>query len=432
MEIIGPILLLGLFALFLFAIAAPVYYLVRGGRKSERQSVKRLCWVGAGIVTAADAFLVCGIVGFLFPFRRLPVLFAATALSLILLWAIRIFRPRKKAVLSMCAVMLLAFAASGTLLGMEILEGLIPTVAEGGANIHSRYNPLNEFNELVTLDEPATLRITENIPRLDGATALYPVYAAFANAVYPMENYAYPDNFDPADPDTYPPEDPLQLSTTAYAYERLVDGETDVIFVAAPSEEQLQYAADNGEEMIFTPIGREAFVFFVNAENPVDSLTPDQLRGIYSGEITRWDALGADLGPIRAFQREEGSGSQSAMIRFMGGTALTDAPREEIMDSMAGVINTVADYRNHKNAIGYSFRFYSTEMVRNNQIKLLQIGSVAPTKENILNGSYPISSEFYAVHLASNDNPNISLLLDWILSEQGQTLIDRTGYVALK
>ena len=71
-------------------------------------------------------------------------------------------------------------------------------------------------------------------------------------------------------------------------------------------------------------------------------------------------------------------------------------------------------------------------MVRNSQIKLLEINGVAPTKENIINSSYPLSSEFFAVHLASNTNPNIQPLLEWILSEQGQSLIDRTGYVSLQ
>ena len=71
-------------------------------------------------------------------------------------------------------------------------------------------------------------------------------------------------------------------------------------------------------------------------------------------------------------------------------------------------------------------------MVQNGEIKLLELNGIAPTKENILNDTYPVASEFFAVHLASNDNPNIQPLLDWILSEQGQTLIDRTGYVALQ
>jgi len=184
--------------------------------------------------------------------------------------------------------------------------------------------------------------------------------------------------------------------------------------------------------MIFTPIGREAFVFFVNAQNPVNSLTMDQIRSIYSGETKNWKELGADLGKIRPFQRDEGSGSQSALVRFMGETPLMEPEKENVIAGMGGIIEKTADYRNYPAAIGYSFRFYSTEMVRNGEIKLLEINGIAPTKENILNDSYPIASEFYAVHLASNDNPSIQPMLDWILSAQGQSLIDQTGYVSLE
>ena len=135
---------------------------------------------------------------------------------------------------------------------------------------------------------------------------------------------------------------------------------------------------------------------------------------------------------MRPFQRDEGSGSQSALVRFMGDTPLMEPEKENVIAGMGGIIEKTADYRNYPTAIGYSFRFYSTEMVQNGEIKLLELNGIAPTKENILNGTYPVASVFFAVHLASNDNPNIQPLLDWILSEQGQTLVDRTGYVALQ
>ena len=144
-----------------------------------------------------------------------------------------------------------------------------------------------------------------------------------------------------------------------------------------------------------------------------------------------WSELGADhLGEIRAFQRDEGSGSQSALERLMTGKNLIQPPTENRISGMGGIIKQTADYKNFKNTIGFSFRFYSTEMVQNNQIKLLQIDNVFPNTDNIENGSYPISSDFYAV-TRSDANANTLRLLEWILGSQGQEIVAKTGYTPL-
>ena len=64
--------------------------------------------------------------------------------------------------------------------------------------------------------------------------------------------------------------------------------------------------------------------------------------------------------------------------------------------------------------------------------------TAVPTKETIRDGSYPISSYFYAVTASPigesapyETNENIKAMLDWILSEQGQKIIEETGYVSL-
>lgn len=294
----------------------------------------------------------------------------------------------------------------------------IPTIGEN-EQIFADYMPYGEDSKIVVLDKAPSLTLKEELPRLDGATALYPVYAAFAQAVYPKEIF-----------DDRPFNDYLQCSTTPEAYDRLIEGKTDMIFVASASEKQAAYAREKGVELTFTPIGREAFVFFVNAKNPVDGLTVEQVQQIYSGEVTDWSAFGSNMGTIRAFQRDEGSGSQTALQKLMQGKTLMAPPKEDIVSGMGGIIEQTANYKNYKNAIGYSFRFYSTEMVQNNQIKLLKLDGVAPTKENIINGTYPIASEFYAV-TTQQSNPNCQPLLEWICGEQGQRIVDETGYVAV-
>lgn len=292
----------------------------------------------------------------------------------------------------------------------------IPTV-EAEIDVFE-YEPFYEANNVTKLNEKATLQLTEDLPRMDGATALYPLYASFVEATYPERTYS-------------PYDSEVMVNTTPDAYDRLFDGTVDMIFVAGPSEAQKKTAERKGLELKMTPIGREAFVFFVHQKNAIDDLTLEQIQHIYSGEVTNWKELGGQNDTIRAFQRPEDSGSQTALQSLMQGMPIMTAPSEDIATGMGGIINEVSQYRNYKNAIGFTFRFYSTEMVGNDQIKLLEINGVAPTKENIRNATYPIASEFYIV-TAGTDNPNVEPLIKWILSEQGQSLVEKVGYVPIK
>jgi phosphate transport system substrate-binding protein len=105
-------------------------------------------------------------------------------------------------------------------------------------------------------------------------------------------------------------------------------------------------------------------------------------------------------------------------------------PSENIVSAMGGIIDKTSDYKNYKNAIGYSFLFYATEMVKNNQIRLLKIDGVYPSKDTIRTKEYPLSAEFYAV-TAGSKNPNIEPFIKWILGSQGQYLVEKTGYTPL-
>ena len=287
---------------------------------------------------------------------------------------------------------------------------------------YETYTPFQADSPVKTLDEEATLHFEDGdtLPRMDGATALYPVYAAFAQAVYPASM---------SEMISREIREIVACSTTGYAYRHIVDGDCDIIFAAGPSEAQEAYAAEKGVELVYTPIGHEAFVFFIHPDNPVEGLTLAQLRSVYSGEITSWDKLGVKgLGNIRAYQRSEGSGSQTALERFvMRDTPLMPAEKEMVADSMGGMMEQVSAYKNHRNALGYSFRFYCMALMKNFSVKLLSIGGVAPTVENIENGTYPLASFFYAVTRSDADE-NTLALLDWICGPQGQTLVEKTGY----
>lgn len=278
------------------------------------------------------------------------------------------------------------------------------------------YLPFDNNSKIVRLNHEASLKLSEKLPRIDGAAALFPVYSSFVNETYPDTVELYDGTF--------------EYNNTVFGYEALAHKITDIFIGVYPSQEQIDYAKEQGTEFVFTPIGREAFVFFVSADNPVDSLTTEQIQGIYSGEITNWAEVGGNNEEIVAFQRNPGSGSQSMLERFMNGKEIMEAPTEQINDLMSGIIEEVAsDYKNKSNSMGFSFRYYVEGIIQNPDIKVIAIDGIEPTVENIKSGKYPVITSIYAVTYEEQTNDNVDKLLQWILSEEGQEIIERTGYV---
>ena len=222
----------------------------------------------------------------------------------------------------------------------------------------------------------------------------------------------------------------FKYNNTVAGYQMLAAKKTDIFFGAAPSKEQVEYAKDCDTEFEYTQIGSEAFVFFVHKDNPINSLTVEQIKGIYSGQITNWKELGGSDEEIVAFQRNEGSGSQSMLIRFMGDTPIMEPKTREVR-SMGMIIEQVADYQSKSASIGFSFRYYIEGIIKNPEIKLLSIDGISPTVESIKNGSYPIVTPLYAVTYKDNPNPNVDVLINWILSDEGQYIIEQTGYAGI-
>ena len=220
----------------------------------------------------------------------------------------------------------------------------------------------------------------------------------------------------------------VTFTNTVYGYERLIQGEVDLVFAARPSSKMKDFANWYNEQIVSIPIGREAFVFFVEKDNPVDNLTADEARRIYSGEITNWKEVGGKNQEIIAFQRPEEAGSQVMMKYFMGDVPLMEPDTFSVVDAMGGVIENVKEYKNKKGAIGYTFQYFLTGLQQEKGVKMLSIDGVYPSVENIKNGTYPVTVSLVVAKLASNTDENVQKVVDFLLSKDGQEIIERTGY----
>lgn len=280
------------------------------------------------------------------------------------------------------------------------------------------YFPFTPDNKLTALNISPGFSLKNHWPRLNGATAVYPVYASAVQALY--------HNLDVDSVRKY-----VRCDRTSAAYDDLIHGQADIIFVAEPSAEQKASAKEQGVDLHFYPVAREAFVFVTHKDNPVTQLSETQIRDIYSGRVNNWLEVGGNDARIYPYQRPKGSGSQTIMLAAVMGKDKLRKPLEtESFNDMLGLLRNVANYQNSANSLGYTFRYYATQLHHSPELRLLAVNGVAPTAENIRNGKYPYIIDIYMV-TAGKPSRQSQKLIDWFLNRQGQKLIADVGYIPL-
>ena len=269
---------------------------------------------------------------------------------------------------------------------------------------------------------PEQFRFTrENFPRLDGSTATVPLGQAVAAVLLGESREGVGDL--------------ISFNKTSRAYYNLVDGGADLLIVAEGGEDSYGYRDEQGKTWRMEPIANETLVFFVNEDNPVESLTLDQVRKIYAGEITNWKEVGGSDAPIQAYQRPKGGGSQAIMDKeVMGNIPMMEPVNGEyVVSSMEGILSAVRAWDDRPEALGYTVYYYADDMGMADGLKLLNIDGVAPNDDTIRSGEYPIHTAYYAVMDAQTpEGSPAAILFDWLLSQEGQDLIAHEGYVSVR
>ena len=259
----------------------------------------------------------------------------------------------------------------------------------------------------------------ENFPRMDGSTACVPLGEALASVLLGESRDDVADL--------------VQFNRTTQSFRNLMAGDADILISGEPNKAVWDEMEENHFEADTYVFGRDALVFVVNENNPVDNLTTDQIRDIYSGKITNWKEVGGEDAPIIAIQRNEGAGSQALIKKLvMKDVPMMEAPEEFVAGEMGELMTVVKSYDNSANAIGYSVYYYAHDMEMAQGLKLLKVDGVEPCRETIRDETYPHLNAYYCViaHDTPEDSP-IRYLYNFIMSEEGQRLIDSEGYVSV-
>lgn len=175
------------------------------------------------------------------------------------------------------------------------------------------------------------------------------------------------------------------------------------------------------KDLVEIPIAYDGIAVIVHPTNPLDNLNLDTLREIFQGKIRDWGKLGLKPHSIHLISREEGSGTRNAFEEMVMGK-LEVTPAALVQDSNGAVREIVA---NDPYALGY----ISVGLV-DHRVKALKIDGIPPTRENIRSHTYKLVRRFI---LVSRLPPRgcAKDFVDFILSAQGQSLLEAEGLVGI-
>ena len=175
-------------------------------------------------------------------------------------------------------------------------------------------------------------------------------------------------------------------------------------------------------------IAKDGVAVVVNPESTIENLTIEQIKKIYIGEITNWKEAGGEDAPIVVVSREEGSGTRGAfteitkvMEKNEAGEEVDNTTKDALVQGSTGaVMQTVATT---PDTIGYVSLGSLSDTV-----KAVKVEGVAPSNETVLSGEYKISRPFLYV-VGGELTEAAQLYIDFILSEEGQAIVEDSGFI---
>jgi len=167
-------------------------------------------------------------------------------------------------------------------------------------------------------------------------------------------------------------------------------------------------------------IAKDGLAIIVHPRNPVHNLTLEQIRGIYSAQITNWKQLGGDDAKIHIITREAGSGTRSAFTDFVMGKDARITQKAIVQDSNGAVRLLVSSDK-------YAIGFISLGLV-DSTVKAIELDGVAATRENVMNGSYTLLRPFLFV-CKEAPTGKVKDFIDFVMSEEGQRILNKEGLI---
>lgn len=215
---------------------------------------------------------------------------------------------------------------------------------------------------------------------------------------------------------------------TGVGISALMDNTTDIAMASRPikfSEKMKIKAA--GEEVEEVIVAYDALAVVVHPSNPVQQLTRMQMEDIFRGKITNWKQVGGDDRKIVVYSRETSSGT----YEFFKESVLKNKNYMASSLSMPATGAIIQSVSQTKGAIGYVGLAYVSPRVKTLSVSYQKDHYATPTVENATNKTYPIVRPLYYYYNVKNKD-QVTPLIQYILSPEGQDIIKKSGYIPVK
>jgi phosphate transport system substrate-binding protein len=209
----------------------------------------------------------------------------------------------------------------------------------------------------------------------------------------------------------------------------LLNGATDIAQSSRPMkpEERADFRGKFGRDVVEVKVALDAVAAYVHHQNPITEISVPEMRDVYTGRVTDWKELGGAPGRIILYSRENNSGTYEYFKEHVMAKA-DFAAQTQTLSGTSAVINAVSKDRL---GIGYGGIGYAAG------VKILPVKkgasspAVAPTAENVENGTYPISRDLY-FYLPAAPQGEVKKFIDWALGPAGQEIVKEEKYFPVR
>jgi phosphate transport system substrate-binding protein len=209
----------------------------------------------------------------------------------------------------------------------------------------------------------------------------------------------------------------------------LINGTTDICSSSRPMKmnEIAKLKSKYNSSGVKIKAAKDGLSIYLNNSNPVKELTLEQIKNIYTGKITNWKEVGGGNAKIIIYGRENNSGT----YEFLKDAVLHGADYSPFTQSLPGTASVVNAIAQDKNGIGYGGDAYVSGI----KICAVKVDSGSkgcfPNKETIKSGAYPIARYLY-FYTKTKPAGAVKEFIDWVLSDEGQSVVQKVGYYPVK
>lgn len=174
-------------------------------------------------------------------------------------------------------------------------------------------------------------------------------------------------------------------------------------------------------------IGLDGLAVIVNTANPFSKVSKDTIAQIFAGEINSWKDIGGSSKVITLYARDDKSGTFDTFKSLVLDKKKLSSSAKRYEDS----IKLSSDVANDPGGIG----FIGLPYIKSSKALAISSGNVGgviyPNTFTVAREEYPLTRRLYMYVPSKTNNPLVREFMEFVLSDEGQEVVEKTGFVSL-